>query len=143
MKLMIMIAGALIAFGAIFLTYYQAAGGLGFEGGSFPVVAIVATAVVMILGIIFGCLFRRLSGPDRPVNLWSEFSSVIQSSSFLAALCVSPFVFLGIYALVRDAPGDPASYLLAFQNGFFCESIFRRMFKEDGMAAQAVPPKRI
>jgi hypothetical protein len=98
-------------------------------------VPVVLTGIVMALGIFFGCMFRRLGGADRQINVLAEARQVLRSSSFIAALCVSPFIFLGVYALVRDTPGDPASYLLAFQNGFFCEAIFRRMFREDGTLA--------
>ncbi|MBY3081848.1 MULTISPECIES: hypothetical protein [Rhizobium] len=123
-----------VAFAIIYAVYYQASGadGLGFEGTQISIVGVVSTAIVLIFGIFFGCLFRRLGGPDRAVDVVSEIIGVTRSSSFIAALCVSPFVFFAIYAIVNGAPGDPASYLLAFQNGFFCQAIFNRMFKEDG-----------
>jgi hypothetical protein len=60
--------------------------------------------------------------------LVNEIKAVLQSGSFIAALCVAPFVFMSVYIIVNKSPGDPASYLLAFQNGFFCETVFGRMF---------------
>ena len=82
-------------------------------------------------------MFRRMGNMDRQVNVIEEAKAILQSSSFIAALCVSPMVFFAAFATVRASPGDPASYLLAFQNGFFCESIFRRLFHADGTSATA------
>lgn len=133
-----------VAFAAIYAVYYQASGadGLGFEGSEVSIVGVVGTALVLLFGIFFGCLFRRLGGRDRQVDVLKEVLAVIRSSSFIAALCVSPFVFFAIYAIVNGSPGDPASYLLAFQNGFFCQAIFNRMFKEDGQPVVAASSPR-
>jgi hypothetical protein len=92
---------------------------------------VALTAAVMLLGILFGCLYRRLSRNQGKVNVPREIKDVFGSGSFLSALCVSPFVFFAVYAIVKQRPGDPASLLLAFENGFFCENIFQRMFPRD------------
>jgi hypothetical protein len=118
----------------IYATFYQGASSeqLGFEGGAVQALAVAGTALTLVLGVFFGCLFRKIGGPDRQIDLLKELSTVIRSSSFVASLCVSPFIFFAVYAIVHNAPGEPASYLLAFQNRFFCQAIFNRMFNEDG-----------
>jgi hypothetical protein len=119
----------IVTFGAYY--YPSQPGGLAFDGSKFPFSAFLLTCTLMLLGILFGSLFRRLGGPSRKIDVIAEFREVISSSSFIAALCISPFVFSGVYMVALQSPGDPSSYLLAFQNGFFCESIFRRMFPDD------------
>lgn len=123
-----------IFLGVISSTYYQSLQtDLAFEGElGLPITAILATALSMFVGIVFGGLFRRLEGREGKINPFAEFLAVFQTPNFLAALCISPFVYFGVYTLVRESPGDPASYLLAFQNGFFCEAIFKRMFSDKG-----------
>jgi hypothetical protein len=124
-----LVLGIIVMISAVAITFSGSffATGVGWTGSSFPVLSLVITTVLMFAGIVFGCLYRRLVGPDRQVNPLHELRQVFTSTSFLAALCVSPFVFMAVYAVVANTPGDPASYLLAFQNGFFCESIFKQI----------------
>jgi heme/copper-type cytochrome/quinol oxidase subunit 1 len=127
------ILGVVVLFAISYLTFYQASPvDLAFNGEkAFALGMVALTAVVMLLGILFGCLYRRLSRNPGKVDAFKEFKEVLSSGSFLSALCVSPFVFFAVYAIVKQRPGDPASLLLAFENGFFCESIFQRMFPRD------------
>lgn len=141
MRYVFVIIACLLAIGAVYLTFLQGySGGAGFEGRDAPaIVPVILTGLVMAFGIFFGSMFRRMGSVDRQVDILAEMRDVLRSSRFIATLCVCPFVFLGAYALVRDTPGDPASYLLAFQNGFFCEAIFRRMFRDDGTPTGPLP----
>ena len=114
----------------VFAIFYQAkpSDELSFFGDHFPAAAFFITAVLLIAGIAFGCLFRQISkATAAKINIIHEIRDVFSSPSFWTALCVSPFVMFSVYAVVSTAPGDPASYLLAFQNGFFCESVFRQL----------------
>lgn len=130
MRLFALIAGLCILGGATYLTFqWSEATELGFEGGqALDLANVFLVAGLMLFGLIFGCLFRQLSGQHKAINLLTELKIVFTSSSFLSALCVSPFVFMSVYAVVKGSPGDPASMLLAFQNGFFCESVFSKLF---------------
>lgn len=127
------ILGIVILVGVSGLTFYQALQTeLAFEGEvAFSILSALLTALCMFVGIVFGGLFRRLEGRKSLINPLKEILLVFRTPSFLSALCVSPFVYFAVYVLVRESPGDPASYLLAFQNGFFCEAIFKRMFREE------------
>lgn len=145
-RTVVSILGFVVLFGISYLAFYQASpADLAFSGEKAFALAMVAlTAIVMLMGILFGCLYRRLSCNSGKVNALQEFKDVLASGSFLSALCVSPFVFFAVYAIVKQRPGDPASLLLAFENGFFCESIFQRMFPRDSPAtspAVATEPK--
>lgn len=133
-KALIGVVGCAAMFGICYLSFYQASpADLAFNGEkAFAIGMVALTAVVMLLGIVFGCLYRRLSKNSGRVNAIREIGDVLASASFLSALCVSPFVFFAVYAIVKQRPGDPASLLLAFENGFFCESIFHKMFPKDG-----------
>lgn len=138
MKLLALVVGMFIMGGTVWWTFLLGTPHeLGFEGSrGFPAASALLTAVLMLLGLIFGCLFRRMAGRKEEVNIMSELKSVMRSSSFLSALCVSPFVFMSVYAVVKGTPGDPASMLLAFQNGFFCESVFAKMFPSQAPVAE-------
>jgi hypothetical protein len=131
-KIIVGLVGVIALFGITYLSYYQATPAeLAFSGEkAFGLVMVILTALVMFLGILFGCLFRRLVGRVDSSGAWVEVKAVFSSASFLAALCVSPFVFFAVYAVVSQRPGEPASFLLAFQNGFFCEAVFRQMFPD-------------
>jgi|SRR5579864_2220143 len=135
------IAVALFVSG-VYLTYYQATrpNQLGFWGDQFPFIYFIMTVLVLGLGIIFGCLFRQIKvRGTKKIRIVDEIQEVFSSASFWAALCVSPFVLFTVYAVVSSAPGDPASYLLAFQNGFFCESVFNQLFKTPGESTGSAP----
>jgi hypothetical protein len=124
-------------------TFYQAAPAeeLSFFGNHFPIVAFVLTGLLLIAGIVFGCLFRQISkATTKKINIVQEVRDVFSSPSFWTALCVSPFVLFSVYAVVSAAPGDPASYLLSFQNGFFCESVFRQLMGGQRADSTQQPP---
>jgi|GEM_PF-5957522 len=143
MRITAFIVGSGLMVGAVFVTYSGSLGssGVGWSGSSFPTAGFCFTVLLMFGGIVFGCLYRRLVGPNRQVNPLLELRGVFTSTSFLAALCVSPFVFMAVYTVVANTPGDPASYLLAFQNGFFCESIFKQI-TEVPRPTEPHPPTR-
>jgi hypothetical protein len=141
MTVVIRIVAIILFVGGVYLTYYQATrpNQLGWWGDEFPFVYFVLTAFVLFVGIVFGCLFRQIKAiTSGRVVIWNEVKGVFSSPSFWAALCVSPFVLFGVYATVSTAPGDPASYLLAFQNGFFCESIFNQIASGSGRSSNSI-----
>ncbi len=128
------LAVALLVFSVVnYITFAlpSTSNGLGWWGEQFPVVILSITIGVMFAGIFLGCLHRRvLAKRSENINVLKEFKSVVKSRSFVAALCVSPFVFMSVFLIVNKSPGDPSSYLLAFQNRFFCEAVFGSMFAD-------------
>ena len=122
-----------VGFVAIIIgTFYQSgtATQLNWWGADSPVPWGVLAAGVMLCGLFFGALFRQLRTQSGPVNVLSQCRVVFSSSSFWTALCVSPLVFYSVFAATGDNPGNVSSYVLAFQNGFFCEAVFKQMFPE-------------
>ena len=112
--------------------YSKGSGQLNWQGTGFPFTQFVSVAVLMLLGIVFGCLFRQIRqrGKER-VLIMNELQKVWTSPSLWRALLVSPVVFGILFLIVRDNPGSGPALLLAFQNGFFCESVFKKKFQPD------------
>jgi hypothetical protein len=127
MKCLFALAGFTILVGGVFFSYYQGTQteGLSWWGEQFPVISFLLTVVCMFSGIFFGCLYRRIRNQQGSVQILKEVKGVFSSSSFIGAMCVAPFLFISVYNLVGHQPGEVSSYLLAFQNGFFWESVFR------------------
>ena len=101
---------------------------LGWWGDQSPIPKALFAAAVMLFGIFFGCLFRQLRQRQQRISIWREVKSVFSSASFWTAICISPLVFFSFFGLTGDNPDRPATYLLAFQNGFFCEVVFNELF---------------
>ena len=116
---------------AIYLyTYYMfgLSKSLNWSGPHSATQAGLVAAIAMYLGIFLGCLFRRLRGKNRKISIWKEIKAVVSSSSFWAAVCAAPLVFFSIFLISGDSPTNLSSYILAFQNGFFCEAILEELF---------------
>lgn len=139
MKVLVLIVGCTVMAVVVYATFLIGLPTeLGFEGaGALPWLNVALVAFLMLLGLMFGCLFRQITGRTGRVDVIAEVSIMLTSSSFLSGLCVSPFVFMSVYAVVKGSPGDPASLLLAFQNGFFCESVFSRLFAENNRVKES------
>jgi hypothetical protein len=142
MRRVIAVCGLVLLSGISYLSFYQAApSDLAFTGEkAFALGTVALTAIVMLLGIAFGCLYRRLAKNSGRVKIIAEVKEMLNSASFLSSLCIAPFVFFAVYAIVKQRPGDPASLLLAFENGFFCENIFHKMFPGDVPAPIGASP---
>ena len=81
--------------------------------------------VAMLFGILCGYLHSRLAHRKR-VNLLLEVKRAIRAGAFTRSLLVSPIVFGAVYALTKNQPDMLVGTLVAFENGFFCDVIFRR-----------------
>ena len=95
----------------------------------FPWMQWVAIVVLMLLGIVFGCLFRQIRTRREPIVIHEEVRVMWTSSSFWSALFASPLVFGGVFSYIGENPGDGAAAFLAFHNGFFCEAVFSTLNK--------------
>ena len=94
-------------------------------GDEFPAVHYAVVLFSMLIGIAFGTLFRQIQGGGATIRLGSEIQKMVESRSLTRSLLVAPLVFGVVYAIVARTPADLSDYLLAFQNGFFCESVLR------------------
>ena len=85
-----------------------------------------ARAVILYAIMVVGMLSRGIH--DYIQNLTSiSFSAaikkVVRSTAFVTAVLVSPIVFFTLYNITRSVPDDIIAALLAFQNGFFWQTV--------------------
>lgn len=137
MRVLVYTVGTVVFVAGNFLVFAQGDSfqDLNFMGKDFPAASFIFTALLMLSGILLGALFRNIYGREEPVQIGTEIRTLLRSSSFIAALCISPYLYLSVYLAISRSPSDPASYLLAFENGFFCEAIIERVVskrKKDG-----------
>ena len=116
--------------------HFTQPGNLPFWGKQFPIVSYAIVCSLSFLGIVFGCLFRRIAGrpADAPIAPLKELKAVFGVRSFWSAICVSPFIFGSAFVYLNQNPSDATAFLLAFQNGFFCESVFEGLYGRQGGA---------
>jgi formate hydrogenlyase subunit 4 len=103
---------------------------LYFKGDIFPTRDVLLAFAVMLVGIVAGCLFRQVAAGAERVHLGKEVAKMGHSRSFIMALLISPAVFGAIFLAAADNPSGTISCVLAFQNGFFCESVSRSIFPD-------------
>ena len=89
---------------------------------------VLLSAAAMFAGLVFGTLYERLTGTQDQVSIRHEVARVFQSAPLFRALLVSPLVFAGVYALSQSQPDLVVALIFAFQNGFFCEALFRERY---------------
>lgn len=118
---------AIIALFAVLFTafYFLTVEPLGFqEGGSSGNAKIVVAGIAMIIGIVFGAMHRAWSLRVRPIN-FSAVRTVLRSPELWRAMLLSPIVFSGVYVAAQEQPDFILAFVVAFQSGFFCESVLR------------------
>jgi len=90
---------------------------------------ITTLILAMLLGILSSFVAQRIQAraPNESINIGSEVKSILSSSAFIGALIVAPIVFNGMYVTLSQNPQGVTDFVLAYQNGFFWQSIFARM----------------
>lgn len=101
---------------------------LGFLGENSSIFLGMISAGVMLLGIICGSLYQRISKRENMISIRQELLDMSSSSHFWTTLCVAPLVFFSTYALTSEDPMQLSSLMLSFENGFFCHSVFKELF---------------
>jgi hypothetical protein len=82
------------------------------------------SAALMLGGVLFGALYAELQHDDEPPL--TAMKRAFAKPGLYRALLVAPIVFAGVYAFARSNNDGIIVAIFAFQNGFFCESIFRK-----------------
>lgn len=103
---------------------------LNWTGPEFPIAQYVALAILLLLGIGFGSLFRQIKSSSGSISIVKEISQIWSSRSLWCSILVSPIVFGAVFVLSSDIPTGAAALFLAFQNGFFCDSVFSGLVPE-------------
>jgi hypothetical protein len=103
--------------------FFTAAPGVNVDGTQFTLLILT-----MFTGVIAGYLYEKAkqSTTDH-VDILRLLRGMPASPRFIMALVISPIVFHGVLITINAATLTLADYLLAFQNGFFWETIIRGM----------------
>lgn len=85
---------------------------------------IVLLAALMLIGIVSSFIFERARSPEAlGATIGENLRTSLTDFRLIAAVFVSPMIFNSVYALVGQAPDSISDYLLAYQNGFFWQTI--------------------
>ena len=102
----------------------------GAEGRSFEGVEPANTvqplvmAALMFCGVVFGAIYAELQAENSNAAL--AFRRAFTHPTLYRALLVAPIVFAGVYAFAKSTSDPIVIGIFAFQNGFFCEAVFRK-----------------
>ena len=93
-------------------------------------------AAALLLGVVASYVYKRASAaPDDRLDIVRTLREMVRSGRFWMAFVVSPIVFNVVLVAVGDADLTLTHYLLAFQNGFFWETVFARRGEPAGAEA--------
>jgi hypothetical protein len=81
-------------------------------------------AALMLCGVTFGAIYTELQEEGASAIL--AFKRALARPALYRALLVAPIVFAGVYAFARTTSDPIIVGIFAFQNGFFCEAVFRK-----------------
>ncbi|UIJ70750.1 hypothetical protein [Aurantimonas sp. HBX-1] len=90
---------------------------------------IILSALAMVVGIVFGAIHRAWGMRKNPIS-WAAFKLVFRSPELWRAMLLSPIVFSGVYVAAQEQPDYVLAFIVAFQSGFFCESVLRGAERE-------------
>jgi len=91
-----------------------------------PILRGLGMALTMVAGIVSSLLVERVTAA-KSTNIKGELKGVFQSSQFIIAVVVAPIVFNAFYASVSEVPRGLPDFMLAYQNGFFWQSVLERV----------------
>jgi hypothetical protein len=114
-----------VTLGIFFWIHSMAAGAFNFdERQKVDWTMPILSAALMLAGVVFGALYAELQHDDvQPI---AAMKRAFQKPGLYRAFLVAPIVFAGVYAFARSNTDTIIVAIFAFQNGFFCESIFRK-----------------
>ena len=84
----------------------------------------VIFATTMLIGIVFGHLYRCLEGRQEPVSL-KRLMEFLQAGALWRSLLASPIIFGVVYTAAGKQPDFLLACVLAFENGFLCPIILK------------------
>lgn len=93
---------------------------------SLPTAGLVIDGIALVSGIVIGNFYGRLkilkSKGIKVISISRELREMTQSVDFYIGLCAAPVVFGVVIGLAGGTPLF-ASTVLAFQNGFFWQTV--------------------
>jgi uncharacterized membrane protein YeaQ/YmgE (transglycosylase-associated protein family) len=103
-----------------------------------PIVRGLGMAATMIAGILSSLLAERVTSATT-IDIRQELKGVLKSGQFLMAVVVAPIVFNAFYASISEAPRGLPDFMLAYQNGFFWQSVLERVRQANPSSGKAPP----
>jgi hypothetical protein len=82
------------------------------------------SGLFLILGILFSQIYKALS--IKPKLSTRKILNYVFSRELIKALLASPVLFLANYLITNQLTDIITANLLAFQTGFFCDSVLSR-----------------
>ena len=141
MKRTLLLAAGIIApfaLGALFFTYVQSPSYVLTDTDAAvtnartttPYLRIFLLGLAMLTGIFFQFLVEATKSRTN-VNPKPSYAMLLskQQQSIVIALLSSPIVFYAIYTLVKNEPDNVIALLIAFQNGFFWQTVLAKRRK--------------
>ncbi len=96
---------------------------------------------LMLCGIGFGTVYNELR--DDADNPFSALRRALVRPALYRSLLVAPIVFAGVYTFSRSTSDPVVVAIFAFQNGFFCEAVFRKSAVTRAGGRRARRPKAL
>jgi hypothetical protein len=98
-------------------------------------------AVLMLSGIVSSFVFEQAKTMKPEAGgVGAKLKAVLTDYRLVAAIFVSPLIFNSVYSLVHQNPQGLSDYLLAFQNGFFWQSVIVGVVPK---GQRATPSRRV
>jgi hypothetical protein len=128
MRVVVATIGLVFVFASGYFASFYYPGGFGYAQATKDAPAnpwsIVLLAILMIAGIFSSFVFEKAKQEGRGVtDVWPALRSIFSDLQFVAALFVSPLIFNSIYTLTNQNPETIGDFLLAYQNGFFWQTV--------------------
>ena len=100
----------------------------------------VMLAILMIIGIILGRLHAGLAlvPADAHINIVRELRSATATGGFWRSMLTAPIVFGVTYWMSQNQPDPIIAGVLALENGFFCDVLFKRREDEVGKGTRSL-----
>ncbi len=94
-------------------------------------------AIFMLIGVVCNYVFDRAKkATEDSIDIRDELIKMLSNPKFIMAIVIAPLTFNSIYVVIGDNPQTIGDYLLAFQNGFFWQSVISTTINTRSSMAQ-------
>jgi hypothetical protein len=109
--------------------YAEASFGFEEQAASGGYLRLALSGGALFLGIVFGSLHRQWQERKGPLQV-SAITDALRSADLWRSLLLAPLVFSGAYAASQEQPDFVLAFVVAFQSGFFCDTVLQRRSAE-------------
>lgn len=86
--------------------------------------------VALLCGITFGSLHRIWRDQKTPLD-FSALKAALRNPELWRSLLLSPMLFSGAYLAAQQQTNMILAFIVAFQVGFFCDTVLQKSSKPD------------